>query len=84
MSRKQWYIVASAKGLSIYRNCKTKRDAEQLLKNLKRIINNNSIIFWLDFNWKNDLASEKQKHGKNFLETNNIIKECGEYLINCL
>lgn len=80
MSKKQWYVVADAKGLQIYKNCNTKADAEQLCKNLQRLFNP-SIIFWVDFVWKSE--NEKSQHGNLFVATNNIISACGEYINNC-
>jgi hypothetical protein len=83
-NKKVWYVVVDYRGLKLYTYVKTKKEAEQLKKNIDNIINDIRCLTWIDFVWRTDynnrLITESMLHGRDWQQTDNIIKDIGKYI----
>jgi len=82
-SKKKWYVAASINNFNRYTYLSSEKSAIQLCKNLQKIFPKR-IMFWVDFNWESSIKKNPGNilHGKDYIETDRIVKDVGEYVKN--
>lgn len=83
MNKKIYYVAVNMKGLKKYTYTNTKREAEQLKKNIDNLFNNKKVLTYIDFIWNSDKkVPSSHLHGESFKQTNTLIQDIKNYLDN--